>query len=315
MRNHSGGFVNAENIWDIGTPDRGRDGDTARYAAMKYNDHRHNAITLATVSEMNDWINERQDTVLVGPSDNIPGGILVPNSATLIRRAGDLAVFGGVLWMYDGVGVVPVGKSNVYFHPSDGVVNTSTSVEFPFNSYRLISSEATPETALVRTLVGSVVIDYSKFSIPNTALEVQFDLVASINDAQLITELPTFVEDTSEFQEGGSLSLYTSVLLNQHTTNSTRFSGRDSLLDQYDINAYASNGDEIITSTLATQPNQVVKYMLYIQRPTIDDFLSRNPQLSSSFTDLQKQEIARILATCEIQISKAAIRINTIYGV
>ena len=63
MRNHSGGFINADFIWDIGTPERGRDGMTARDAAKRYNDHRHSAAVFNTPEDFKSWRTEKSDTV------------------------------------------------------------------------------------------------------------------------------------------------------------------------------------------------------------------------------------------------------------
>jgi hypothetical protein len=318
MRNQSGGFINPENVWDIGSPDRGRDGDNVRFAAKKYNDHRHSAISLQTTDEVNNWLNEKQSSVLVGPDGTVQGGILTTDNNVFIRRAGDLAVFGGILWVYDGAKLVPVGVSGVYFDSVMGVVNTVLPIEYQFNSYKLVDGQLPPDGASVKTLVGTVVIDYSKLTVANTELQAEIEIVASVNDTKFILDLPAIINNAdilNEFNEGNSLALYAGVSIQQQVAVGNRFTSRDTLVMSDDINAYASNGDEIINASLDYPSNQVVKYNLYIQTPSIDEYLSRNPDIANQLTVEQKTSLQQLIASSEVQLSKASIRINIIYGV
>lgn len=102
MREHSGGYINQAAYWDIGTEAaRGRDGDTRREAAKKYNDHKHPAALIQTADDLVAWANE--------PQLSSGMGYLQDNAAQLARNAGDMALFGGRLYASDGLGgVFPV---------------------------------------------------------------------------------------------------------------------------------------------------------------------------------------------------------------
>lgn len=314
MRNHSGGFINEENIWDIGSPTRGRDGDNARDAAKKYNDHRHSAILFTDAVDFAYWISESQQPVLVGPNDTVEGGIITNNPNAIIRKHGDLAYFDGIIWMYDGQGVVPVGRSGVSFDIETlQVVYSRSSVEFPFNSYKVLSMGEFVENASSQKLVGTVVIDYSEFSDTGVGeYVVSLDIVGSIDPSQLYAS--TLYSDIANvFDEQGNLPLYVKVITTLHTMNENgRFVGRDAPL-QADVlvNAYSDIGDESIVRLLDFIPNKKAKYSLYIERPSTQEFLSRFPQLELS--NEQIIELEQIISKSEVQLSKAAIRVTTIH--
>jgi len=96
-RFHSGGFINSEFYFNIGTESaRGRDGDTARLAAQKYNDHRHSAYIADSPHDVRNWKNEVQ-TASTHPSSGNPGGLL-EDAQQLLRLPGDLAELNTVLY-------------------------------------------------------------------------------------------------------------------------------------------------------------------------------------------------------------------------
>lgn len=97
-RYHSGGFIDSQFYFNIGTEDaRGRDGDTARDAAKKYNDHRHSAYVAVSANDLRNWKNEIQEAS-TDPASGNPGGLL-ETSAQFIRLPGDLAELNAVLYM------------------------------------------------------------------------------------------------------------------------------------------------------------------------------------------------------------------------
>lgn len=102
-RQHGGGYINEDAYWNIGTDaQRGRDGDTARDAARKYNDHKHPAAVIVDVGDLHSWANE--------PQLASAGGYLADNAAEYARSPGDLAIYGGRLYVSDGAGdVLPLG--------------------------------------------------------------------------------------------------------------------------------------------------------------------------------------------------------------
>ena len=96
-RRHRGGFVSQEMYMDIGTEEqRGRDGDTSRLAAQKYNDHRHPAFEAVTLADLDSWASEG---TLESSIDGRPGGIIENDVQQNIRQPGDLAIQGGRLFM------------------------------------------------------------------------------------------------------------------------------------------------------------------------------------------------------------------------
>lgn len=106
-RLHSGGFINQEFYFNIGTEDaRGRDGDTARTAAKKYNDHRHSPFLAISADSMRNWINELKDVSEDPVSGNV-GGVIEQESA-LLRLSGDTAELNSVVYMMTNAGVRPV---------------------------------------------------------------------------------------------------------------------------------------------------------------------------------------------------------------
>jgi hypothetical protein len=97
-RLHGGGFINADNYFNIGTEAaRGRDGDSARVAAKKYNDHRHSAFLATSVDGLTSWVREQTD-VSVDNVTQLPGGLVESPTADLIRKSGDVADYRGVLY-------------------------------------------------------------------------------------------------------------------------------------------------------------------------------------------------------------------------
>ena len=96
-RRHRGGFVSQEMYMDIGTEqERGRDGDSARLAAKKYNDHRHPAYEATTLADLDSWASEG---TLESTVNGRPGGVIEDNPQQNIRQPGDLAIQGGRLFM------------------------------------------------------------------------------------------------------------------------------------------------------------------------------------------------------------------------
>jgi hypothetical protein len=313
MRNHSGGFINADFIWDIGTPDRGRDGMTARDAAKRYNDHRHSAAVFSTAEDFNAWITEKSDTVY--NSNNIDMGTIAISNFP-IRKEGDIASFGGFIWMFDGNGVIPLGKTGVAFNSDTLEIEQSKLInEFNFTNY---SYEATTgnstQGAITEKLIGTVVIDFSRYDVFGASMEANLELVASIVDTDynilVNTQMPNFSQNA---QEGGDLSLFVLFRLESIGSTNSRFSGagQTNVFTGLPLNAYASTGDEIIEHVVPVLSNTKVKYSLFMSKPSLDDFLQRsNIQLD----DTQKESVQEILDKLEVSITKASIVLKNVIG-
>lgn len=74
-----------DNLWDLGTAPRGMDGDTTRGAGEKYNSHRHPPTILANIADFVDWVD------------------------SLDTKMGDIALFRGLLYIWDGNEAIPIG--------------------------------------------------------------------------------------------------------------------------------------------------------------------------------------------------------------
>jgi hypothetical protein len=96
-RYHSGGFIDSQFYFNIGAEAaRGRDGDTARDAAKKYNDHRHSAYVAVSTNALRNWKNETQ-TASTDPASGNLGGLL-QDANEFLRLPGDLAELNAVLY-------------------------------------------------------------------------------------------------------------------------------------------------------------------------------------------------------------------------
>ncbi len=103
MRDHSGGYIKDTFYFNIGTEEaRGRDGESSRTAAQKYNDHKHPAAELNGFPQIDAWSRELQ---MISQIDGVPGGILTNDSTKTARSLGDLASMNGHLFAYTGPGI------------------------------------------------------------------------------------------------------------------------------------------------------------------------------------------------------------------
>ena len=127
-RNHNGGFIGGSDYWDIGTDaQRGRDGDTARDAAKKFNDHRHSAAIKLNPIALSDWTRESEDAS-VSPSSGLPGG-RISQSAQPIREPGDLADHNGQLYAITSTGTKCISSG---FGPYIDVSGASPTISSDF---------------------------------------------------------------------------------------------------------------------------------------------------------------------------------------
>jgi hypothetical protein len=119
-RNDDYGFIANNSYWEIGTEDaRGRDGDDARVAAKKYNDHRHSAVDIANNEvAFRGFLSENKPAVNPGGLDYGVVDLVAPDP---IRATGDLIKYQNLIWMYDSNGIaIPLGVgAGCYFEPND----------------------------------------------------------------------------------------------------------------------------------------------------------------------------------------------------
>ena len=168
MRNSKSGFIAEDMYWDIGTEERrGHDGDDARQAAKKYNDHRHPADDVAeNSSAMYGFLNE------LVPADNYMGLPLSGDSAGRIRLPGDLIKYKGLLWFYTEDGkAVPLGVGPGCFFRGDSTSGSGEFVREAMTSQELICNRIEvqpnfgPNFNTLREQIGGVLLDMGMHSL------------------------------------------------------------------------------------------------------------------------------------------------------
>lgn len=192
-RLHSGGFINPDFYFNIGTEEaRGRDGDTARDAAKKYNDHRHSALLVPSADALRNWVNEFKD-ISTHPDSDLPGGLIEQDEA-LLRLPGDIAELNGVLYVMTSSGLRPMssGFGPHLFLPNDP--NTSASIDpdyvcvnYPMlrgtapnlNGFPCLVGEVNNVTTPVSTTVGSCII-YPSVKAGSGTLSTQVGATAAL---------------------------------------------------------------------------------------------------------------------------------------
>lgn len=189
-RLHSRGFVDQESYMDIGTENlRGSDGDTARDAAKKFNDHRHSAVNIATVTGMHGFVTETK------PVQNPMGLASLASSedpAPLLRKAGDLVRFNGLLWMFVQENeVVPLGVGPGTYFNIDTQTNTGSLVTEAQRSQELICTRTILDGAdaafiennnvtVLGELVGGSEVDMRLHSLKRARPLVRFSVTSAI---------------------------------------------------------------------------------------------------------------------------------------
>lgn len=224
MRKHSGGYIQEEAYLNIGTEEaRGRDGDNARIAAKKYNDHKHAAHIALTIPQVDSWAREPQ---LESSIDGIPGGFIENNGANLARNEGDMVSFQGNIFMYKSPGTVsPItlglgGKiettNNITTFVSDVMVE-----HIPLRINNGVNLETLPLNTDAEIIVSKGIVIGSDHEIANADTLVLIEVVAGINRAagQNLTAI-----ETKLFSIDGDVVAYPTVFI---VTKSENFSGSD----------------------------------------------------------------------------------------
>lgn len=213
MRKHSGGYIQKEAYLNIGTEEaRGRDGDNARIAAKKYNDHKHPAHIALTIPQVDSWSREPQ---LESSIDDIPGGFIENNGANLARTEGDMVSFQGNIFMYKSPGTVsPItlgigGKietvNNVTTFVSDVMVE-----HIPLRINNGINLENLSLNTDVELIISKGVVIASNHVINNADTKTLVEVVAGINrpTGQNLTPI-----ETKLFSIDGSIVAYPTVFI------------------------------------------------------------------------------------------------------
>ena len=201
-RKHSGGFISADVYWDIGTAERGRDGMNAREAAQRYNDHKHPPIEIEDDAEMLAWLNETQQASRPENSGSSErGGIIEDDASQNMRRAGDIASYNGLLWLYSPSGeLVPLGVGTGCYVDASGQfvreiqyssVQLATPTEVSTNDVPLVrpSGETLP---VLGERVGSYTLDPSRFAMARAAPAMMIRATASLVPTIAATDHPDY---------------------------------------------------------------------------------------------------------------------------
>lgn len=325
-RSHNGGFISVENYWNIGTPDRGQDGDTARLASKKYNDHRHSAILINDGQSMISWIEEKQLASIHPSNPSNQGGIIEDNLNESIRRPGDLAIYDGILWMSNGNNVVALGSPGIFLNANGQIVKRSFVTEYPFTTYGEFSAPSAPDLAnRPKQYVGSVVVNYDDYALNPDGTTSEIELVAGIRsivlDEYIIQLGETYPEIAILLTEGEGLSIKATFRVERYALiPDPQIPGEGRFLINIDENieipltAYADNGHRLLKQSLPLAGNNTYMYNLYIIKPTADELLAdllATPELAADLDQVGMQEIlTNILNDASIDISKASVKIR-----
>lgn len=183
MRQPNAGFVEESSYWDIGTEERrGHDGDNARVAARKYNDHRHPASDVGQSSTaMYSFLEEQV------PVENPTGLVLESDSLGRIRRPGDSIFYRGLLWKYTEDGVaVPLGVGPGCFFSKDQETGSGQFVREAMTSQELICNRVEVgalvglEYNTVPEQIGGVLLDMGMHSLARARPLVRLEATGGI---------------------------------------------------------------------------------------------------------------------------------------
>lgn len=168
MRQHNSGFIPQETYWSIGTEERrGHDGDNAREAAKKYNDHRHPAGNIGVDgSLMYSFLEE------LVPLTNHAGIELASDSIGRIRLTGDLVKYKGLIWMYleDGT-AIPLGVGPGCFFQKDSNASSGQLVREAMTTQELVCNRVEVQSTFgigFRTVpeqIGGLLLDMGMHSL------------------------------------------------------------------------------------------------------------------------------------------------------
>lgn len=327
-RKHNGGFISVENYWNIGTPERGQDGDTARLASKKYNDHRHSAILINDAQSMISWIEEKQLASIHPNNPDNQGGIIDDNLNESIRRPGDLAIYDGVLWMSDGNNVVALGSPGVFLNANGQIVRRSFVTEYPFATYGQFSAPTAPDLEnKPKQYVGSVVVNYADYALNPDGTTSELEIVAGIRSV-LLDQTIAEIGNTNPavallLTEGEGLSIRATFRIERFTlVPDPQILGEGRFLINIDenieipLNAYSDNGYRLLKRTLPLAGSNTYMYNLYIVKTTADELLAdlvATPELLADLNELGMQEIlSNILNDATIEITKASVKIRNL---
>ncbi len=320
---HNGGFISVENYWNIGSPDRGQDGDTARDAAKKYNDHRHSAANIINEASMIAWIEEKE---LASYHPNNPsniGGIIEDNTNLSIRKSGDIASYGGVMWMFDGNNVIALGNPGVFLGADGQVVRKSFVTEYPFTTYGQFSA---PHAPLLnnkpKQYVGSVVVNYADYALNPDGLSSSVEIVAGIRsnllDEQIIEIAQTHPEVALMLTENGGASLRATFRIERFSMiPDPQISGEGRFLVNIDENieipltAYSDNGFRLSKRNLPFVSGTTYMYNLYIIKPTADEILEQLDTTPEALAILNAR-LSDIIDDSSIEVLKASIKLRNL---
>jgi hypothetical protein len=203
-RRHNGGFIDLPSYWGIGTDaQRGRDGDTARAASRKYNDHRHPAAITTSPADLSAW-----STELNAPSttNGVVGGYLVDDN-TPLRVPGDIADLSGDLFAYtqeSDVKCVTSGFTRTFDVGSETFTHDHVDVFQPINPAPNVSlREVTLPVGSANFLVGESAV-FNSVHATNAEIEAIGVAFASIKilipfPVAVVTAVPPVISATLTF--------------------------------------------------------------------------------------------------------------------
>jgi hypothetical protein len=215
-RLHKGGFISEDFYWDIGTPDRGRDGHNARDAAKRYNDHRHPPRALETSADVQTWLTEPTQSSRHPDRTTEIGGILEDDANTPMRQAGDTATHEGLVWVYGPDGkLVPLGVGAGCYIDTDGVFHREVKYDViqlvgPTEVSALDTTVFMPGGRQIQPLgerVGAYTLDPARYATARCAPFMYVRLTCSLVPTFEASEHPDYAELIQKFPHRASILL------------------------------------------------------------------------------------------------------------
>lgn len=325
-RMHGGGFIPEDFYWDIGTPERGRDGMNARDAAKRYNDHRHTPITLETDAEVKAWLTETQQRSF---TNSRAGGIITDNAAGSMRAVGDTATHQGLLWVYGpNRDLIPLGVGAGCYIDANGVFHR----EVKYDVIQMVSGQevsATDEPVsrpggdavdALGDRVGSYTLDASRYATARSAPAMYFRVTGSLIPTREALNHPDYSTLIQQFPHRATVKfrrLPTTIEGNTFFTSgipeSLEVYGDNSTLIQESQVSFSQPGGGQVTVAdsrdLALDLDELTFLQAYasVHHYTDDEISTTNP--------VADMDAVRVCSSCTLDLMSVTLEIEGLLGI
>lgn len=332
MRKHSGGFIVEDSYLNIGTEDaRGRDGDNARIAAKKYNDHKHPAHIAQSIAEANAWSQEPQ---LESSVDGISGGYLENDATKTSRTPGDLVSVNSYLFCHtEGSNISPINMglggqvqviNNVTTFKNDILISRA-----PLTINSSLVQENLPLNTDVELTFAKGVLVEDDYTIYNADTDVIFEVVAGINRPTG----PNFTDlENRLFNLNGELVGIPTVSIiiaqesfnsNELVTNATNNATTNSVrIERFkDINPFTNSiAYELAETTLSNTVDNKIYFVSYRRSNLVETYsgnFDAQDIIDTNYNGEEQDflnELNIFWSTCSFDIMTIQIKIKSIFG-